>query len=212
MNPATLRAPLDPTRPAPVCARRMQRRARPRHLLIAALLGALLAPSLVLSLAGPSHAADEAAKVTPAFRDAMKRFLAAQNIPTQLGEQMAFSAAEQVLAPLAASGVPITEPMQALVLDEARKDFGKRYGDIEFLTDLYAKIYVKHFSAEEMRELADFWESPVARKLQSKSEALNEGFVSELQSTTGQQLGDFQSRVEKQMRAAGILPEAPKLD
>jgi hypothetical protein len=159
--------------------------------------------------AAQSLAADDATKPTPAFRDAMKRFLVAQNIPAQMGEQMAFSAAEQVLAPLAASGVSITEPMQALVLDEARKDFGKRYGDVDYLTDLYSDIYVQHFSEKEMKELADFWESPVARKLLAKSQVINEGFVSKLQSTTQQQLGEFQGRVEKQMREAGILGGAP---
>lgn len=160
-------------------------------------------------IAGPSRAADEATKPSPGFRDAMKRFLVAQNIPAQMGEQMAFSAAEQVLAPLAASGVAITESMQALVLDEARKDFGKRYGDVDYLTDLYSDIYVQHFSEKEMKELADFWESPVARKLLAKSQSINEGFVSKLQATTQQQLGEFQSRVEKQMREAGILGGAP---
>lgn len=177
-----------------------------RALALAVVLGALLAASL----APPSRAAEEAStKPSPAFRESMKRFLVAQNIPAQMGEQMAFSAAEQVLAPLAASGVAITEPMQALVLDEARKDFGKRYGDVEYLTDLYSDIYAQHFSEKEMKELADFWESAVARKLLAKSQAINEGFVSKLQQSTTEQLGGFRTRVEKQMRDAGILGGAP---
>ncbi|MEZ4332059.1 MAG: DUF2059 domain-containing protein [Myxococcota bacterium] len=170
-----------------------------------ALIGAVLGAVLGLFPAAQSPAADDAKKPSPAFRDAMKRFLVAQNIPAQMGEQMAFSAAEQVLAPLAASGVAITEPMQALVLDEARKDFGKRYGDVDYLTDLYSDIYAQHFSEKEMKELADFWESPVARKLLAKSQVINEGFVAKLQETTTMQLGEFQSRVEKQLREAGIL-------
>ena len=78
------------------------------------------------------------AKPDAAFRAAMKRFLVAQNIPAQMGEQMTYSAAEQILTSLAGSGVTITEPMQAIVVEEARKDFGTRFGDVEYLTDLYS--------------------------------------------------------------------------
>lgn len=169
--------------------------------------------AVTLGQAAPSRAADAAAapaaKPSPAFRAAMKRFLLAQNIPTQMGEQMAYSAAEQFLAPLAANGVAVTEPMQALVLDEARKDFGKRYGDVEYLTDLYSGVYAKHFSDAEITELAAFWESPVAKKLLSTTEKINETFVTQLQSATKTQMDAFQGRMEKQLRAAGILGETP---
>ncbi|MBK7949603.1 MAG: DUF2059 domain-containing protein [Deltaproteobacteria bacterium] len=150
-----------------------------------------------------------AVQPSPAFRAAMKRFLLAQNIPTQMGEQMAYSAAEQFLAPLAASGVAVTEPMQALVLDEARKDFGKRYGDVEYLTELYSGVYARHFSDEEITELAAFWESPVAKKLLASTETINESFITQLQSATKTQMNEFQVRMENQLRAAGILGSAP---
>ena len=190
---------------------------------------ALAVLPVVFAAAGPSPAADAAAgsaakptarpagvsasapaaRPSSAFRAAMKRFLVAQNIPTQMGEQMAYSAAEQFLAPLAAGGIAVTEPMQALVLDEARKDFGKRYGDVEYLTDLYAGVYVNHFSDAEIGELAAFWESPVAKKLLSTTDAINETFVTQLQSATKTEMDEFQVRMEKQLRAAGILGSAP---
>ena len=132
-----------------------------------------------------------------------------RGFPAQMGEQMAYSAAEQFLAPLAANGVAVTEPMQALVLDEARKDFGKRYGDVEYLTDLYAGIYAGHFSEKEIDELATFWESPVAKKLLASTEKINETFITQLQSTTQAQMQTFQARMETQLRAAGILGNAP---
>lgn len=172
-------------------------------------MGVLVGLLLAATFALPSGAAEAAKAASPAFRASMKRFLVAQNIPAQLGEQMSYSAAEQVLAPLVASGVAVTESMQALVLDEARKDFGKHYGDVEFLTNLYSEIYVQHFSEQEMKELADFWESPVARKLLGKSQAINEGFVSKLQETTVDQIGAFRTRVETQMREAGLLSGSP---
>lgn len=160
-------------------------------------------------LASGARAAEPAAEPSPAFRAAIKRFLIAQRAPEQMGEQMTFSAAEQVLAPLASRGVSITEPMQAIVLEEARKDFGKRFGDVEYLTDLYAEIYAPHFTEKEIAELATFWESPVARKLFDKTGTLNQNMFEKIQSSTTGMMNEFQTRIDKRLREAGILGDAP---
>jgi len=172
---------------------------------------AVLASGLILALAmaGPGRAAEPAAKVDPAFRAAMKRFLVAQNIPSQLGEQMTYSAAEQALSAMAGSGVTITEPMQAIVIEEARADFGKKFGDVEYLSDLYSGIYVNHFSVAEIDELASFWESPIAKKFLSKSQTINEAFMVEFQKVATTLNASFQTRVEKRLREAGVLGNAP---
>lgn len=177
------------------------RRARFRPIAVACLVAAI-AVALPVSLA---RAADGAAKATPAFRAAMKRFLVAQNIPAQMGEQVALSAAEQILTGLASSGVAVTEPMQNAVVDLARKQFGKRYGDVEYLTGLYSGIYSQHFSEKEISELAAFWESPVAKKLFAKTTVINERFVADMQSFMDAQMPAFQSEVEKRLRANGLL-------
>lgn len=174
-----------------------------------------LAPTalvILVLLVGPVaivRAADETAKPDPAYRAAMKRFLVAQNIPVQMGDQMTYSAAEQILTSLASTGVAVTEPMQAIVLEEARKDFGNRFSDVEFLTDLYSKVYVRHFTAGEISALADFWESPVARKLLSQTQTLNEAFVGKMQESTAPLTEPFQTRVDKRLREAGLLGNAP---
>jgi ComF family protein len=165
-------APHPPRSPA----MRALRRLAPTALVVLALL---VGPVAVVRAAG------EPAKPDAAFRAAMKRFLVAQNIPSQMGEQMTYSAAEQVLSSIAATGVTITEPMQAIVLEEARKDFGTRFGDVDFLTDLYATVYVQHFTTKEISAIADFWESPVAKKLLSQTQTLNEAFMGKMQETTG---------------------------
>lgn len=182
---------------------------------------ALLALAVALAVAGGASAADQAgkseaaaaakpaARPSPAYLAAMKRFLVAQNIPAQMGDQMTYSAAEQVLSPLASQGIAVTEQMQAIVLEEARKEFGKRYGDVDYLTNLYAGIYVKHFDEKEVGELAAFWESPVATKLLATTPKINEAFAVEMQTTTGPMLTEFQSRVEKRLREAGILSNMP---
>jgi hypothetical protein len=153
--------------------------------------------------------AKPAVRLDPAFRAAMKRFLVAQNIPAQMGEQMTFSAAENALQGIAGGGVQVTEPMQAIVVEEARKEFGKRFSDVEFLSDLFTGVYQNHFTLAEITELASFWESPAARKWMSETPKLNEGFFARLQEETAPMSAGFQSRLEKRLREAGILGQAP---
>lgn len=164
---------------------------------------------LLTGFGAVAQAADEAAKPDAAFRAAMKRFLVAQNIPAQMGEQMAYSAAEQILTSLAGSGVTITEPMQAIVVEEARKDFGTRFGDVEYLTELYSTVYVQHFTTKEIEEIASFWESPVAKKLLATTPTLNDAFVSKMQEATTPMTETFQTRLDKRLREEGILGNSP---
>ena len=172
----TLSATLPPRRarpgtatydPAPKQPRSPAMRASHRiapHVLVVALAVVLgIGFGFAFAALPDAQAADEVAKPDPAFRAAMKRFLVAQNIPSQMGEQMTYSAAEQILTGLASTGIPITESMQAIVLEEARKDFGQRFGDVEFLADLYSTVYVQHFSAKEIAAIADFWNRPSRR-------------------------------------------------
>jgi hypothetical protein len=170
---------------------------------------ALVVLVLLTGFGAVAHAADDAAKPDAAFRAAMKRFLVAQNIPAQMGEQMTYSAAEQILTSLAGSGVTITEPMQAIVVEEARKDFGTRFSDVEYLTDLYSTVYVEHFTTNEIVEIATFWESAVAKKLLAQTPTLNEAFVSKMQEATTPLTESFQTRLDKRLREEGILGDKP---
>jgi hypothetical protein len=188
------------------------RTARPssvRRSFRAAAPAALLVGAALLALAPVARATDEPAKPTPAYRAAMKRFLLAQNIPAQLAEQMTYSAAEQVLGNLASSGVTITEPMQMVAVEEARKDFGKRFGDVEYLTDISVDIYAKHFSEKELIEIATFWESPLAKKLLDRTETINEAFMLKLQETVGPMSSALQTRVDQRLHAEGALGAVP---
>lgn len=169
----------------------------------------LVAVVLCLGSVSALPAVAEDAKPDAAFRAAMKRFLLSQNIPAQMGEQMTYSAAEQILGALASTGVTVSEPMQTIVVEEARKDFGQKFGDVEFLTDLYSGIYVRHFTTEEISDIASFWESPVAKKLLAQSTSLNEAFVSKMQESTAPLTEAFQARVDKRLREEGILGKTP---
>lgn len=188
---------------------RASRRIAPNVLVVALALVLGIGFGFAFAALPDAQAADEVAKPDPAFRAAMKRFLVAQNIPAQMGEQMTYSAAEQVLQGLASTGIPITEPMQAIVLEEARKDFGQRFGDVEFLAELYSTVYVQHFSAKEIAAIAEFWESPVAKKLLAQTPTLNEAFIGKMQEATGPLTEPFQTRVDQRLRDAGLLGNTP---
>ncbi len=159
--------------------------------------------------ADASEAVAEKAAPSPAYRAAIKRFLVATNVPAQMGEQMTYSAAEQALGALASNGVTITEPMQAIVIEEARKDFGKRFGDVDYLTDLYSTIYADHFSEKEVTELATFWESPVAKKLMTSTTPINEAFTAKLEQAVTPMSAALQTRLDKRLRDVGALSNTP---
>ncbi len=167
--------------------------------------------ALVLVVTGafafPAAAADEEKKVDPAMRAAVEQFLVVQNTPQIMAEQMTYSVAEQTLDAIAAGGVTITEPMQNLVLEESRREFGTRFGDIKFLTDLHAPIYAEYFTAEEILEIVAFYETPSGQKLMSTSPAVNQAFYGKLQEETITMIPAFQGRVDARLRASGMLSD-----
>ncbi|MFK7898893.1 MAG: DUF2059 domain-containing protein [Myxococcota bacterium] len=166
-----------------------------------------------LSLSSPSFSADEAEeKVDPAMRAAVEAFLVVQNTPQIMAEQMTYSVAEQTLGAIAAGGIAITEPMQNLVIEESRKEFGRRFGDLEFLTDMHTPIYAEHFSPKEMLEVVAFWKTPSGQKLMKTAPAVNQAFFARLQEATVPLITPFQARVDARLRAEGMLsamPDAP---
>ncbi len=176
---------------------------------IVAVLVASTSLAYTSEAAEASDAAAEKAAPSPAYRAAIKRFLVATNVPAQMGEQMTYSAAEQALGALASNGVTITEPMQAIVIEEARKDFGKRFGDVDYLTDLYSTIYADHFSEKEVTELATFWESPVAKKLMTSTTPINEAFTAKLEQAVTPMSAALQTRLDKRLRDVGALSNTP---
>ena len=177
-----------------------------------AIIAVLVASTFVVYASDAADAADaagEKAAPSPAYRAAINRFLLATNIPAQMGEQMTYSATEQALAALASTGVTITEPMQAIAVEEARKNFGKRFGDVGYLTDLYSTIYADHFSEKEVTELAAFWESPVAKKRMTSTTAINEAFTAKLEEAVTPMSAALQTRLDKSLRDEGALSNTP---
>lgn len=170
-------------------------------------LTVLTAALILCSASGPAGAQDA---ITPSFRAAIKELLVIQQTANVVGDQMTFGMAEQFLQSLAAGGIEITEPMKQLTLAAARDEFGKKFADVDYLTELYAPIYAQHFDEKELEKMAVFWKSPVGQKtLEVMPTLTQESYVS-LQQSSYALVPQFQKSVEAKFREAGIaMPSAP---
>jgi len=178
----------------------------PRRSTLAFSTLALLFALLTLALSATAEDKVEK-KVDPAFRKTVARYLTVQGVATTLGDQMTYAMADQMLGAVAASGVEITQGVQDIVLSETRKQFGTRFGDIEFLTDLYAPVYAQHFSEKEMQELITFWDSPIGKKTIKLTPMLAQATHSAIQMATEELIPTLQANVEARLTGAGYSPQ-----
>jgi hypothetical protein len=179
----------------------------PRSLLMvirSRIFAALLSLALLVGYAGQATAEPE---VTASYIDAVTKFLAAQNAAAVIEEQMTYSVAQQAFGNLAAQGIAITEPMQAIILDEAKKSFGSKFADVDFLARLYAPIYVGKLSEADLRELTVFWTSPLGIRMLAVNRALSEGTLFALQEASQPLLPAFHENVDARLAAAGITQQ-----
>jgi hypothetical protein len=157
----------------------------------------------LLILGGSAVADDE--KLDAISVDAVSDLLKSQNAAAAIEEQMTFSAAQHAFGTLAAQGIAITEPMQAIIIDEARKSIGSKFSDDRFLADLYALVYAGELSIEEIRELTAFWTSAIGKKLLAVNPTLSKGTFDALQEASAPLLLQFQKNVDAQFMDAGIV-------
>lgn len=167
---------------------------------------ALSALVLLFALAATGEDAPEK-KIDPSFRKAVARYLTIQNVASTLEEQMTYVVADQMLGQVEASGVEISEPVQSIVLSETRKQIGTRFGDIEFLTNIYTPIYAEHFSEKEVQELIHFLESPVGQKAVRLTPVLAQATQMALQMATEELVPALQENVEARLTGAGYAPK-----
>jgi hypothetical protein len=150
-------------------------------------------------------------KIDSGYHEAMVEFLTIQDAAASIENQMTYAVAQQTLSSIAASGIEITEPMQNIVLDEARTSLGSRFGDVKYLAELYTPLYSKHYSEAELRELTAFWQSPIGKKTIGAMQELTEGSSMVLQEASVTFIPEFQAAVDKRFEQAGIVlsPPAP---
>ena len=171
---------------------------------LAIIISLAVSMSMSMAICDPAFADQE---IDAAYVETLSEFLKTQNAGSAIEEQMTYSAAQQAFNTLAAQGITITEPMQAIILDEARKSFGSKFNDPDFLAKIYAAAYAAQLSEAELREVGAFWRSPIGQKMLSVNSALSEGALAALQEASLPILRDFEKNVDARLLAAGIVQQ-----
>lgn len=172
--------------------------------LAAALTGSMLLASPIAAAEEDSAKASTPKPVEPAFRQAIRDYVEIQGSAELMGQSIAYGMAEQALQAIAQTGAQITEPMQQIVLDQALTSFGKKYSDVDYLTDLWAPIYAQHFTVEEIRELVAFYRSPIGRKTIELMVPITQAGNEALQKAAYSDVPGFQLAVDAKLREAGL--------
>ena len=166
------------------------------HLLIVLTLFAFVLSPLIAS------AEDE--PVTADYRKKLSILLEVTGAQAA-GEQVAYAIAQETLGAIAATGAEITEQIQQIVVDEALGQFPQQFGDIQYLTELYAPLYSEHLTEQDLDELVAFYQSPVGQKTLAALPIIGQSGAMALQQASYEQVPAFQQKVDEKMRAAGIV-------
>ena len=148
--------------------------------------------------------AAEGDETNPKFREAIQTYLSLQGSVEQMGLSVAYNAANETLMAIAQTGTQVTEPMQNIVLEQAIATYADKFGDIEYLTDLWAPVYAKHYTEKEIRTLIDFYRSPVGKKTLELSGPINEASMMAIREAQIAMTPGFQMGVNAKLEAAGI--------
>lgn len=176
-------------------------RPRPLNLLCTALLFAIFTTALPASTALGQEG--EAAEVDEQYRTKLLQLLEIQNEYVSYADNVAFTAANETLGQIAASGEPITEEMSQIVLEEAQKTFGEKFRNLDFLIELLAPVYARHFTQADLDAMVAFWSTPTGRKNLEVSGALNQESFVAIQQVTFDVSPAFQLAVDARLRELG---------
>ena len=121
------------------------------------------------------------------------------------GEQVAYSVAQDTLTAIAATGTPVTEQVQQIVVDESLKEFGTAFGSIDYLADLYTPLYAAQLEESELKELLAFYRSPLGKKTLTALPNIAQAAMMKLQQDSFARVPDFQLKVDARLRAAGLV-------
>ena len=166
-----------------------------RFLILLTTLVVVLSPSLVSAQEKPTS--DE-------YRQSLSTLLDLTGAK-MAGEQIAYAIAQETLGAIAATGTPITEQIQQVVVDEALGEFASRYGDLDYLTDLYIPLYAEHLTEKDMRELLAFYQSPLGKKTLDAMPSIAQNAAVLMQKSSFEQIPGFQQKVDTKLRALGVV-------
>lgn len=179
----------------------------PRAALSSALVLSLILCSGAVLIPAAALAQEAGAKTAPPVSDDYRKTLSRllELIGADVaGEQIAYAIAQETLGGIAATGTPITEQVQQIVVDAAIKEYVPKFGNIEYLTELYAPLYAEQLSKKELTELLAFYESPLGQKVLVAIPSIAQTGAMALQQAGLETIPAFQAEVGKQLNAAGV--------
>ena len=154
--------------------------------------------------AGPGAAAPPAPTPTPAAAASIDRLLDLMDVASQFDGQIA-RMIEGMRAVATASKDPRADEVRAIVGEEVRTSFLKNRA---LYVARVRELYLARFTAEELKQLVQFYQSPIGRKATSMAPG-----ISVEMTQFAQQMGriasqDAQPRILERLRAAKIpLPQ-----
>ena len=192
--------------PEPRARRSRLSRAFPLMLTCGILLGTrLIMPAEIRAEDAPAAAEPApAVEVTPTYRKLVADLLS--SIGAEGASQaFAMSAAQETLNAIAATGTPVTEEIQKIVVDEAIAEFSANFGGIDYLTDVYAPLYAQHLSEQNIRDILGFYQSEAGQKMIEVVPQISQTAMYTMQQNSLARIPDFQTKVDAKLRAIGII-------
>ncbi|GEM_PF-5747827 len=169
-------------------------------------LAALCVALLFLALPASVTLAQEAApvpEVTDQYKKTLRRFLEIQGEFVSYSDNVVYGAANETLGQIQASGTQVTEEMSQIVLEESKEKFGKKFDDMDFVTDLFAPVYAKYFTQADLDTMLAFWTTPTGRKNLEAAATLNQETFAAIQQVTFGISPAFQLAVDARLRELG---------
>jgi uncharacterized protein len=184
----------------------------PRYAVLRTALVSTLITGFVFAASPGYSAAEEATQeaaaqvdtVSDEYRKTLSKLLEVIGASVA-GEQLAYAIAQETLGAIAATGTPITEQIQQVVVEEALAEFVPSFGDLEYLTDLYAPLYSQHLTEKELSEMLAFYQSPIGQKVLVTLPTVAQSGAMALQQAGLERLPDFQVKVDKKLRDIGVI-------
>lgn len=164
----------------------------------------LIFSTLVILFLTPLGASAEDQPISDSYRKTLSTLLELMGASVA-GEQVSYGVAQETLGGIAGTGVQITEQIQQIVVEESLSEFKEKFGDIQYLTELYAPLYAEQLNEKEIGELVAFYQSPIGQKMLSALPIIGQGGAMALQQASFEMIPDFQTKLDAKLRSMGIV-------
>ncbi|MES2626329.1 MAG: DUF2059 domain-containing protein [Pseudomonadota bacterium] len=124
----------------------------------------------------------------------------------KIGEQMGSMISQQIIAAMNMQARNVPPEATAVVIEVVRghiSDFIQSDASVAGLTDIYAK----HYSHEEIKDLIDFYNSPIGLKMMQEGPQIALESAQFGQTLFMQRVPQIQKDIQEKLQAAGLQPQ-----